>query len=56
MLATCQVFHVQRKHLQAPQKGREYEYKGKKEKRAWWQMNNIMNNLKFNIQTICVTP
>ena len=23
---------------------------------VWWQMNNIMNNLKFDIQTICVTP
>ena len=34
MLATCQVFHVRRRHLQASQKGREYEYKGKEEKRG----------------------
>ncbi len=28
----------------------------KEEEGVWWQMNNIMNNPKFDRQTICVTP
>ena len=30
--------------------------RAKEESGIWWQMNNIMNNPKFDRQTICVTP
>ena len=30
--------------------------RAKEESGVWWQMNNIMNNPKFDRQTICVTP
>jgi hypothetical protein len=30
--------------------------RAKEEHGVWWQMNNLMNNPKFDRQTICVTP